>query len=659
MSTHATFDPEGAAPADSQLIALNAAGRRRVLRGAGSLATGAALRPLLTPLLSPLLTLGSLAGCASTPGQAGDAAAGFKAVPVSTADRLGLASGYSATPLAAWGEPVGIAGTQPAWRPDASNSAADQAAQIGMHHGGLQYLALDGSRRGLLVMNHGGSDDGLLHVRGTLGWSAEKVKKSQAAQGVSVVEVELKGKQWQMLATSRHARRITAATPVVLSGPAAGHALLKTAADTSGRRVLGVLARGSVSITPWGSCLLGEEGFADHFVTADQATLHERRWGLRRNAGVASPRWHEFDERFDTVRHPQEPHRFGWVVEIDPTNAASTPFKRTALGRAAHGGAWAGTTPDGRAVVYTAESGRFEYLYKFVSRDRIRPATSGLSPAQANADLLDTGTLYVARFDADGSGRWLPLVHSQGRLTAANGFADQAEVLVKARQASDTLGGTRMDRPEALAIDVASGWVYAALAHNSQRGAPGQPGADAANPRSANAMGHILQWRESTASGAAQGERFVWKHLLLAGNPQAARPEHQGNIRGDAFACPGALALDPRGVLWIGTGVGSATLGKGEMGALGNNQLLACNPANAEVRRFMTGPVNSELAGTAFTPDGRTAFINVQHPGESAPGPSDPGNPQRYSNWPDFLPDGRPRSATVAVRRNDGGVIGA
>jgi secreted PhoX family phosphatase len=607
--------------------------RRRLLQGAAALAT--------------ITTLG---GCASSAGRVGSAPARFPAVPPSGADRLGLPAGYAASTLAAWGEPVGLAGAMPAWRPDASNSAAEQAVQVGMHHGGLQFLPLDGSRRGLLVMNHGGTDEGLLHTRGPLGWSAEKVQKSQAARGLSVLEVawDAAPEVWQVVRPSRHARRITASTPITFGGPAAGHALLQTAADPTGRRALGALAAGAVSTTPWGTCLSGEAGFANLFNTADQPTLNERRYALRRGAGGGGG-WPEFDERFDTVRHPNEAHRFGWIVEFDPADPGSTPVKRTALGRAAHSGAWASSSAEGRAVVYLTDGGAFEYIYRFISRDPIRPARRGHSAAQANADLLDAGTLYVARFDADGSGRWLPLQHGSGPLTAAGGFADAAELLVKTRQAGDALRATPMDRASALAVDAASGWVYAALAHNADRGTPGQPAADAANPRPGNTMGHILRWRDESD---ATGERFRWTLLQQAGNPAAARPEQRGNVQGDAYACPGALALDRRGRLWIGTGAAPAANG------LGNNQLLACDPASGDTRRFLSGPVGSALGGMAFTPDGATLFVNVTHPGATPGGRSDPAAPRRVSNWPDFKPEGRPRSATLVLRRLDGGVVG-
>lgn len=605
---------------------------------------------------------GTLAGCASSSASGpvenrpatASVAMGFTAVPPSSADRVTVPSGYTAVPLLAWGEPVGIAGNMPAWKADASNTAAEQAVQMGQHHDGLHFYALDAEgRRGLLVMNHEYTDDGLLHPDGMKTWSAEKVAKAQASHGISVSEVELKDNAWQPVRPSRYARRITANTPFSVGGPAAGHALMKTSGDPGGRRVLGTFGNCASGKTPWGTYLSGEENFQNYFASADTPTAHERRWGIRKTSWY---RWNEFDERFDTVRHPNEPNRHGWIVEVDPMDPASTPVKRTALGRAAHEGAWVAVTKDGRAVVYSGEDARFEYIYRFVSRDKIAPAGNGKTAAQANAELLDHGTLYVARFDADGTGRWLPLVHGQGPLTAANGFADQGEVVIKSRQASDLLGATKMDRPEWLAIDQRAGYVYCTLTNNSNRGKPGEPGVDAANPRANNVMGQIIRWRER---GDFSGDTFDWNHLLLAGDPQNARAEAQGNIKGDAFACPDTIAFDPRGGLWIGTDVGPTSLNKGEMARLGNNQLLACNPATGEVRRFLTGPVNCELTGATWAPDGRTLFVNIQHPGETPSERTNPDEPRRFSNWPDFSPVGRPRSATVVIRRLDGGVIGA
>ena len=593
-----------------------------------------------------------LAGCAARgAGERGGGGPtlGFKSVAASATDRVVVAPGYSATPLAAWGEPVGIAGNMPAFKFDASNSAAEQAVQMGMHHDGLHYYALDGSRRGLLAINQEYTDEGLLHPGGQAVLTADKVRKSQAAHGITVIEVEQLGGRWQMVRPSKYARRITATTPFAIGGPAAGHTMMKTTADPAGRTVLGTIGNCASGMTPWGTYLSGEENWAGYFTAADVPTAHERRWGISKNNWN---RWPEHDNRFDSVRNPNEPNRFGWVVEVDPMDPTSTPVKRTAIGRAAHEGAWVAVTEDKRAVVYSGEDARFEYIYKFVSRDKIAPAGNGKTAAQANATLLDHGTLYVARFDADGSGRWLPLVHGPGPLTAASGFADQGEVVIKARQASDLLGATKMDRPEWLAIDERSGWVYCTLTNNTARGAADRPGVDAANPRANNTMGHIIRWKEQ---GGFAGEAFQWNHLLLAGDPANARAEARGNVRGDLLAGPDTIAFAPNGLLWIGTDHSAS--GQGEYARLGNNALLACHPATGEVRRFLVGPMNSELTGATWAPDGRTMFVNIQHPGSGSP--RDGSNPRQFSNWPDFQADGRPRSATLVIRKDDGGVIGS
>jgi secreted PhoX family phosphatase len=596
---------------------------------------------------------GSLAtGCASPSLSSSSAATsprlGFRSVPATGADTLVVPEGYVAQVIAGWGEPVGIAGAMPAWRGDASHTAAEQAVQMGMHHDGIVFYPLGGgSTRGLLAMNHEYTDDGLLHADGFKTWNAEKVKKAQAAHGLSVIEVAVVDGQWQMVRPSTYARRFTATTPFSIGGPGAGHALMKTAADPAGRTVLGTINNCASAGTPWGTYLSGEENFANYFAAGPKLDEHQRRWGLRERS---SYRWNEHDERFDATRNPNEPNRFGWIVEMDPLDPTSTPVKRTALGRAAHEGAWVALTKDGRAVVYSGEDARFEYIYKFVSRDRMRPGG-----AKPNAELLDHGTLHVARFDADGSGRWLPLAHGQGPLTAANGFADEGEVVIKSRQASDLLGATKMDRPEWFAIDEKTGEVYCTLTNNSSRGAANMPGPDAANPHANNTMGEVIRWKEDGDFDAAT---FRWNHFVFAGDPANERKEAKGNIKGDIFGCPDGLVFDARGVLWIQTDAHATQMYKGEFRNIGNNQMLGCDLVTGEVRRFMTGPVNCEVTGCTLTPDGKTMFVNIQHPGETPSDRSDPAEPNKFSNWPDYRPGGRPRSATVVIRKVDGGLIG-
>ena len=608
--------------------------RRQVLRGG------------LGALSAQMFAVAGLSACA-TPGQASRSALGFPSVAVNTLDQVTVPTGYEAQVLVPWGEPVGLSGEEPAFRWDASNTAAEQAAQLGMHHDGIQYLPLPALGTGLLVINHEYTDDGLLHRDGMANWSAEKVRKAQAAHGVGIVEVTQEKGRWRQLRPSPFARRITANTPMRFAGPAAGHPMLRTAADPQGMTPLGTINNCGSGLTPWGTVLTCEENFIGYFHGPTQPDAHGKRWGLK--SGGAGYRWHEHDARFDATRNPNEPNRFGWMVEIDPLDPSSVPVKRTALGRGAHEAARIVLTQDGRAVVYSGEDARFEYIYKFVSRDRMQPGG-----AKANQHLLDHGTLYVARFDANGRGQWLPLTHGTHSLDAAHGFQDAGDVLIKSRQASDLLGATKMDRPEWIEVDL-KGWVYVTLTNNTNRGVGDAPGADAANPRTNNSMGHIIRWKEA---GDFDATSFEWNHLMLAGDPQQARPQAQGNVRGDAFACPDGLWVDTRGVLWILTDIASNTIAKGEMSGLGHNALLAVDPQSGEVKRFLVGPAGCEITGMTGTPDGTTVFVNIQHPGESPSERSDPMRPRQYSNWPDFRPDGRPRSATLAIRKLDGGVVG-
>ncbi len=572
----------------------------------------------------------------------------FQALSPSLEDFVQVPPGYRFNVLAAWGEPVGIAGNMPAYRADASNTAEEQAAQMGMHHDGLVFFPLNGSStHGVIMTNHEYTDDGLLHSDGIENWTAEKVKKSQNAHGLSAYEARLTERGWQMVRPSRYARRITLDTEFAVGGPAAGHRMMQTAADPSGKRIKGTLNNCASSMTPWGTYLSGEENWSFYFAAGEAISPHHKRWGLRAKSFY---QWEAHDERFDAVKHPNEPNRFGWIVEVDPMDPLSTPIKRTAIGRGAHEGAWVTQSGDGRAVVYSGEDARFEYIYKFISRDKIAPGG-----AAANRELLDHGTLYVARFDADGTGRWLPLVHGSGPLTAANGFADQAEVLIKARQASDALGATKMDRPEWLTIDRDNGWVYCTLTNNTNRGQDKHPSVDAANPRANNTMGHIIRWRDENAFA---GDTFVWNHLLMAGDPANEREQARGNIQGDFFGCPDGLSIGPGGLLWIQTDVHSGQLNQGEFKRIGNNQMLVCDTTTGQVKRFLTGPNMCEITGVSFTPDGTSLFINIQHPGETPTDRGDPKYPNQFSSWPDHIDDNRPRSATVAIRKIDGGVIG-
>jgi hypothetical protein len=602
-----------------------------------------------------LSAFASVTGCAgarqaATGQAAGSPSLGFQSVPISTEDRLVVPPGYRAQVLYRWGDPVGAVAGQPAFRADAGNSAAEQALQAGMHHDAIELFPLPAnSAHALLAVNHEYTDDGLLHSDGMATWTAEKVRKSQNAHGVSVIEVEERNGEWAVVRPSRYARRITANTPMAFSGPAAGSSWLQTAADPAGKQVLGTLNNCSGGKTPWGTYLTCEENFNGYFGNGG-ATAAQSRYGLRTDG--FGYRWHEHDPRFDALAEPNEPNRFGWVVEIDPFEPQSVPVKRTALGRFKHESATVTLARDGRVVVYSGDDERFEYIYKFVSAGRYDARDRA-----ANRNLLDSGTLYVARFNGDGSGEWIELVQGRNGLTAEAGFPDQATVCVLTRQAGDRVGATKMDRPEWIAVHPGNGDVYCTLTNNSERGKPRQAGTDPANPRDANIYGHIIRWREAGNDAAAT--RFKWDIFVLAGDRRSADAAKRGNVNGDDFGCPDGIAFDARGTLWIETDASTTVMQTPEWANLGNNQMLAANVTTGEIRRFLTGPRNCEITGIAFAPDGRTMFVNIQHPGEAPSERGDPGNPRQFSNWPDFSPDGRPRSATLAIRREDGGPIGS
>jgi secreted PhoX family phosphatase len=587
---------------------------------------------------------------------------GFEGVPVATDDTVHLPPGYVAEVIYAWGDPVSDG---PAFRMDASNGAEDQALQAGMHHDGMHFFPLPagpGERnRGLLVVNHEYADDGLLHPDGMRTWTADKVRKCQAAHGVSIVELRQRGDGgWEVVRPSRFGRRITAATPMRIAGPAAGHPWLRTAADPAGTRVLGTFNNCANGHTPWGTYLTCEENFYAYFANRGTIPPEQRRYGISEKG--FGYRWNEHDARFDVQREPNEPNRFGWVVEIDPFDPSATPVKRTALGRFCHEGAAHALARDGRVVVYMGDDARGEYIYKFVSARAFDPA----DPSH-NRDLLDEGTLYVARFEAGGVGRWIPLRHGENGLVAENGFAAQAEVLIRARQAGDRVGATMMDRPEWVAVHPRSGEVYCSLTNNSKRGgstvnAPdgstpagsASPPVDDANPRADNVFGHIIRWREQGADAAA--ERFEWDVFILCGDPAHPDPARRGTVKGDGFGSPDGLWVDAEGRLWIETDISPTSLYKGDYAPLGNNAMLCADTVTGEVRRFLTGPRGCEITGVIQAPDRRTMFVNIQHPGETPGERSNPDNPTAISTWPG---GSRPRSATLAIRRVDGGVIGA
>ncbi len=610
---------------------------RRVLLGGGLAAAAAGF------LAGPGRRLFDSApsGPPNTQGTHGTSLLGFEAVAPSSDDALVVAKGYTAQVLIPWGTPLLSSG--PAWRNDASNTAAEQAQQIGMHHDGMHFFPSAaghaGSGRGLLVLNHEYVDHTFLSPDGPTPMTPEKVRKALAALGVSVMAVALVDGVWRAVDSPLN-RRITGTTPVAFSGPVpSNHPAL--AANNEPMGTLNNCANGH---TPWGTYLTCEENWDGRFGTAAPISLTkaERRYALSRSGGENG--WHTVDPRFDLAKNRNEPNRFGWVVEINPIDPESTPVKRTALGRIKHENAATVEAQDGRIVVYTGDDSDGEYLYKFVgTRPWREHQAQGQSP-------LDHGVLHVARFEDDGRGAWLPLVHGRGALTTARGWADQADVLLRTRLAAEAVGATRLDRPEWVAVHPHTGDVFVTLSNGSSGGP--------VSSRKPNPYGQILRLREADGDRAAAA--FSWDIFVLAGDPRY--DEHVTLAEDDILGSPDGLTIDPDGRLWISTDVSNGSLLQADKGydRIGNNQLLAADPATGEIRRFLVGPAGCEIAGVTFTPDQQTMFVNIQHPGEEtdAVGKPTPANPRAVSNWPDFDPAGRPRAATVVIRKEGGGVIG-
>ncbi len=629
-----------------QTIVARAVSRRGFLKMGG----GAAAASFLA---------GPLSGCASL-GNTSRALLGFRAVAASTADTVTVAEGYTATPFVPWGTPLFTSGAGATWKGDGSESAADQARQVGDNHDGMHFFPIDGrsSSEGLLVMNHEyttvvkGQYITLFGLPAAQANTAERVNKAINAWGCSVIHIRKNANgQWTVVTDSAYNRRLTGATPMELTGPAAGDVLLRTSADASGRRVLGTLNNCGNGFTPWGTYLTCEENFNNNFGTTiepqiDGRTPAQKRYGI--TAGSSEYGWETLHARFDYKKEPNESNRFGWIVEIDPFDPLSAPKKRTALGRFKHESAAWNFTKDKRVVVYMGDDQANDYVYKFVSD---KPYVEGNKAA--NSTLLDSGKLYVARFDNGtvsgdfmGTGEWLLLDKEANALLKADAsFPNQAAVLIHARLAADKLGATKMDRPEWVTVHPVTGEVYGTMTNNS-----GRTATDDANPRDKNVYGQIVRWRE--AGGDAASTRFQWDIFVLAGNPTAAG--HAGtlkagsrNINADnTFNSPDGLAFDSFGRLWIETDGNYGN--SGDFANQGNNCMLCADPATREIRRFLVGPRECEVTGIAFTPDHRTLFVNIQHPGETGQG---------NSHWPEGG-NALPRSATVIVTKNDGGVIG-
>lgn len=563
-----------------------------------------------------------------------------------------VAPGHAAEVLIRWGD--ALAKDAPAFDPRAQSAAA-QAKQFGYNCDFTAYMPLPAgsgnSEHGLLCVNHEYVSTALMFPGEG---DAEPAGRQQAeiqmaAHGHSVVEIRKDGGTWRIVADGPYNRRITAnGTRMRIAGPAAGHERLRTRADRSGREVIGTLSNCAGGSTPWGTVLIAEENFSDYFGNvpkdAPQAEAY-RRYGISSDCEYT---WWRYQDRFDVTKEPNEPNRFGWVVELDPYDPRSIPVKRTALGRFKHEGAQCIVNGDGRVVIYSGDDENFEYIYKFVTARGHDPRRRA-----ANRDLLDDGTLYVARFFEDGRLRWLPLVFGHGPLTPENGFHDQAEVLIEARRAADLLGATPMDRPEDIEPNPVNGRVYAMLTKNKKR-RPEQ--VDAANPRPENRAGHIIEivppgGRGPDADHAATDAR--WGIFLIAGDPASGTTLYGAGTGANGwFACPDNAAIDGKGRLWITTDQGGGAARTGTCDGVWATDVDG--DGRATPRFFFRAPIGAEICGPSFTPDGRTLFLSIQHPGDVDGSSFD----APATRWPDFIEGMPPRPSVVAVTRLDGGRIG-
>ncbi|WP_404337504.1 alkaline phosphatase PhoX [Sphingomonas sp. MMS12-HWE2-04] len=668
------------------------------------------------------------------------AALGFTAVAKNKLDVVTVPTGYKVQVINRTGDPV-LAGV-PAYKNDGSDT--NFAGRIGDHGDALYWYGLaatgttrdaTSSTRGLLVQNHENINIQYLHPAGPTNNTtagprpeAEAIKEIEC-HGVSVTEYSVTANgSWTFNQASTLNRRITPNTPMAFSGPAKGSDLLKTAYSTDGTTGRGTINNCANGTTPWGTAITCEENWAGYFrrPSADVAGRSAKeltalnRYGVTGNGNFSWAtvvpadatstifrRWNASASGASaTADFRNEPNQLGWIVEIDPYDATKTPRKRTALGRLGHEGCWPGAFVAGKKPAwYMGDNSRREYLYKFVSATAWAEADATAADRLATGDkYLDNGTLYVAKFNADGSGQWLPLVFGQNGVTstaAVYPFADQADVLVNARLAADVVGATPMDRPEWTAVNPVTGEVYLTLTNNNAAGRP-LNGTDAANPRHyndpfgaaatpsyGNPNGHIIRLKE--AGNTTEATAFTWDIYLFGAGADLdpANINLSGLTADQDFSSPDGLYFsrptNPAGqvkpLLWIETDDGAYTdvtncmllaampgsVGDGGTRTITNTGTggatatqatrIGAAPTAATLKRFLVGPVECEITGIDSTPDGRTLFVGIQHPGEggSAAAPT--------SHWPDSQTGAaaatvRPRSAVVVITKEDGGVVG-
>jgi secreted PhoX family phosphatase len=637
---------ESANPTMGDIIAERLS-RRDLMKGALAVtAIGAAI--------SPLAWIGAREADAQTASTTPSFA--FQEIAAGSDEKHHVAEGYDADVLIRWGDKV--VGDAPDFDPKAQSAAA-QAKQFGYNNDFLGFIPLgQGGDRGLLVVNHEYTNVELMFPGGVAmtqdkkfeGITKDLVDIEMAAHGGSVIEIAKEGGKWRVVAGSKFARRITAETEMAISGPAAGNDRLKTSYDPTGTKVRGMLNNCAGGVTPWGTWLTCEENINGYFwnkaaAGASQDSLYLKRYGIPGEWYA----WGKFHDRFDLAKEPNEANRFGWVVEIDPMDPASVPVKRTAMGRFKHEGAANTINKDGRFVVYQGDDERYDYVYRFVTEGKVDRETRA-----NNKDILDKGTLYVARFKADGTGEWLPLIHgSSPWLTEKFGFRDQGDILVHARYAADFLEATKMDRPEDVEVSERTGKVYVMLTNNDKR-KPEE--VSPANPRANNAFGHIIEIMPDGGDHAAA--TFHWEVLVRCGDPAIAdvgATFNPATTKDGWFGMPDNAAVDSMGRLWVATdGNAPSVTGRAD----GVWAMETEGAARGTSKLFFRVPNGAEMCGPMPTPDLETFFVAVQHPGEADKGGPMASFEAPATRWPDFKDGMPPRPSVVAITKKGGGKIG-
>ena len=553
----------------------------------------------------------------------------FQPIGIATDFDIHVPQGYQWKPLVRWGDAL-FSEAEGAYSPEngVQNGLSDRV--FGENTDGMETF-VDGDKIILAINSEYANPDINLPAE-TLGvpQSAEQVQILKNIQGVTVLEIADQGDGYQVVVDSPYNRRITHETQMTMDGPADGSDLVRTDADPEGKSPKGTMNNCGSGKTLWGTYLTCEENFNGYFGTTGEreATEGEIRYGI---GGEGRYAYEKFDARFDLSKEPNEPNRHGWVTEVNPLDPQSTPVKHTALGRFKHENAEMVQAKDGRIVVYMGDDERGEFIYKYVSNGT-------WAEGQPTDGLLSDGILHVAKFNDDMSGEWLPL-------TPETTGMDITEMLVFARMAGSKVGATTMDRPEWIAANPLRVEAYCALTNNKNRGVKPNAGGDETpvggpNPRETNKFGQIVRWRPTGEDHGAPD--FTWDLYVMAGNPGVYDNKYAGsnNVNeGNMFNSPDGMAFSSDGLLWIQTDGDDSNAE--EFKGQGNNQMLIGDPNTGEIARFLTAPHGAEVTGLTWSPDRKTAFVGIQHPGGS---------------WPDNV--GKPRSSVISIWREDGATIG-